>query len=163
NTTRPTSTTSAPTLASFVCGRSARRSIKSRDRIVNGCTRKRLASWKLRSRRRYTPLLKHARRNSRSCLPRWPTRSRYRTQDRARGQSALRPGDGEPYLAVSLRSRVVAHTQRLWHARRTAFASRIARLAGGRIRRAQVVDKSDAQADHDVGRVSPRIQWFAGR
>src|SRR5207248_1901101 len=72
----------------------------------------------------------------------------------------VRARDGEPDLAIPFRLRAAGHAQRFWHARGQAIASGAARLAGHRVRGAQMVDQVDTQADHDVRRLPARLERY---
>ena len=70
------------------------------------------------------------------------------------------PRDGEPLLAAVFRHRHRQDERRLRLAGRMAQPSRIARLAGHRVRRQRLGRQSAAEADRDVGHLSAVV---AGR
>src|ERR1700680_2200679 len=66
---------------------------------------------------------------------------------------AHRPGDGEPYLGSPLRYGNREDTGKFRQGQRGAYASRIARLAGYRVRTAGLEHQIDAPADVDFERL----------
>ena len=76
--------------------------------------------------------------------------------DRRRAQSADHALHREPRLAVSFRQTDRQHAEQLRRERRQAHASRIARLAHRRFRRARLDAQAPAQAHHDCRRP---IRW----
>ena len=73
------------------------------------------------------------------------------------GQSAGRPSDGQSHLAASFRQGAGAVSQRFWHARPAAHASRAARLAGRPNSSSGGWSiKCDAPPDDALGRLSQR-------
>src|SRR5262249_1219456 len=71
-----------------------------------------------------------------------------------REKTADRAGDGEAGWAIPVGPRNRADAKRLRQGGRAADASRIARLAGRRIRAERLAPEAAAQTDHSVERVS---------
>ena len=70
--------------------------------------------------------------------------------------------DRQPRLAGVLRQRPCQHQRRLRHARRSAVASRAARLAGGRVHGARLEPQAAAPADRHLGDLPAVVARDAG-